>query len=94
VRSTPLVLLALAAFGLAACQTHKLTLEEAQAQCTQKGGLLVVIYTQKISLAGTEPEVASPGDCLSPKNFDPAAAPKPAAPAAPKADAPAAPPAN
>jgi len=89
VRSARLVLLALAAFGLAACQTHKLTLEEAQAQCTQKGGLLVVIYTQKISLAGTEPEVASPGDCLSPKNFDPAAAP-----AAPKADAPAAPPAN
>ena len=82
-RSAPLALLALGAFGLAACQTHKLTLEEAQAQCDQKGGLLVVIYTQKISLAGTEPEVASPGDCLSPKNFDPAAAPKPDTPAAP-----------
>ena len=83
-RSAPLVLLALATFGLAGCQTHKMTLEEAQAACTQKGGLLVVIYTQKISLAGTEPEVASPGDCLSPKNFDPAAAPKPDPAAAPK----------
>jgi len=69
---------ALAAIGLAACQ-EKLTLEQAQALCAKKGGLLVVIYSQKITLAGPGPETASPGDCISPSKFD--AANSPAAPA-------------
>jgi len=42
-----------------------------------------VIYTQKITIAGLEPEVASPGDCIRPDKFD--AAP----PAASNAPAPA-----
>jgi len=60
---------ALAAVGLAACQ-EQLTLEQAQALCAKKGGLLVVIYSQKITLAGPGPETASPGDCISPGKFD------------------------
>jgi hypothetical protein len=53
---------------LAACQ-HKLTLEEAQAACTKQGGLLVVIYTQKLTAAGPGEEVASPGDCVTTDKF-------------------------
>jgi hypothetical protein len=59
----------LAGFVLAGCQS-KMTLEEAQALCTKKGGLLVVIYTQQISASGPGPEVASPGNCVSPSKFD------------------------
>jgi len=59
----------LAAFVLAGCQS-KMTLEEAQALCTKKGGLLVVIYTQQITASGPGPEIASPGDCVSPSKFD------------------------
>ena len=68
---------------LAGCEHQKLTLEEAQAACARKGGLLAVIYTQKITVSGLEPEVASPGDCISPKKFDSA----PPAPAKPPATA-------
>ncbi len=67
----------LAALVLAGCQS-KMTLDEAQAQCTKKGGLLVVIYTQQITASGLAPEVASPGDCVSPSKFDvPPPAPAP-----------------
>jgi hypothetical protein len=55
-------------FVLAGCQ-HKLTLEEAQAACTKQGGLLVVIYTQKLTAAGPGEEVASPGDCVTTDKF-------------------------
>jgi hypothetical protein len=66
----------LAALVLAGCQSRPMTLEEAQAQCTKKGGLLVVIYTQPITASGPGAEVASPGDCVSPSKFDvPAPAP-------------------
>ena len=71
-----------AAVGLAGCQ-EKLTLEQAQALCTKKGGLLVVIYSQKITMAGPGPETASPGDCISSSKFD-AANPPAAAPVAAK----------
>ncbi len=55
---------------LAGCQT-RLTLEEAQARCTQQGGLLVIIHSQKISKAGAVgPDEPSPGDCISPNKFD------------------------
>jgi hypothetical protein len=58
------------ALVLAGCQHQSMTLEEAQAACAKKGGLLAVIYTQKITISGLEPEVASPGDCISPDKFD------------------------
>jgi hypothetical protein len=61
--------------ALAGCQ-HALTLEEAQAQCNKQGGLLVVIHTQKVSLSdGPGEQTASPGDCISPDKFNPAAKP-------------------
>ena len=34
-----------------------MTLAEAQAQCTKKGGLLVVIYTAQITASGPAPQV-------------------------------------
>jgi hypothetical protein len=68
-------LVILGALALAGCQS-KLTLEEAQALCTKQGGLLVVIYTQQITAAGLAPQIASPGDCISPGKFD-AAPPAP-----------------
>jgi len=70
----------LAGLVLAGCQSKIMTLEEAQAQCMKKGGLLMIIYTQQVSAAGLGPEVASPGDCVSPSKFD---IPPPAAPPAP-----------
>jgi len=73
---------------LAGCQSSKPTLEQAQAQCEKKGGLLVVIYTQEITLSGLKPEVAAPGDCIAASKFDPGA------PAAPPAAAPLPAPAN
>jgi hypothetical protein len=54
---------------LAGCQS-KMTLEEAQALCTKKGGLLVVIYTQQITASGPGPQITSPGNCISPSKFD------------------------
>ena len=62
--------LVLAALVLAGCEHQKLTLEEAQAACMKKGGFLAVIYTQKITASGLEPEVATPGDCIAPSKFD------------------------
>ena len=76
-------------FVLTGCQ-HQLTLEEARAACTQQGGFLVVIYTQQITMAGVGPQVATPGNCVSSKDFNAAqpastssAAPAPATPASP-----------
>jgi len=65
------------------CQS-KSTLDEAQEQCMKKGGMLMIIYTQEISLSGLGPQVASPGDCILPSKFDPEPAPGPAAPPPPK----------
>ena len=67
VRSALLAILA--AFALAGCQ-HKLTLDEAQEQCMKNGGMLMIIYTQEVSLSGVGPQVASPGDCVSASKFD------------------------
>ena len=67
-----------AAFALAGC-VEKLTLEQAQARCTQQGGFLVIIHSQKISKAGAVgPDEPSPGDCISPSKFE-VAPPAPAA---------------
>ncbi len=75
-------LVILGALVLAGCQ-HPMTLEEARVQCTKQGGFLVVFYTQKVTLAGVGPEVASPGNCVSASNFNtaPAAPPASGAPA-------------
>ena len=64
----------LAGLGLAGCQ-GPITLEQAQAACAKKGGLLVVVYTQEVTLVGVGPEVATPGNCVSPSKFDPATPP-------------------
>lgn len=54
---------------LGGCQAN-LTLEEAQALCMKKGGLLTVIYTQRITASGIGDPVGTPGECVSPKEFD------------------------
>ena len=59
---------ALAAASLAGCQ-HAMTLEEAEAACTAQGGLLAIIYTEKITRTSVGPVVASPGECISPDKF-------------------------
>ena len=66
VKFTPVVMVALAA--LAGCQA-RLTLEEAQARCTQQGGLLAVINTQQITASGVGTLIRSPGECVSPSKF-------------------------
>ena len=68
---TPVAVLGVtvAVFALAGCQ-HQQTLEEARALCTKQGGFLVVFYTQKVTLAGMGPEVASPGNCIMSSKFD------------------------
>jgi hypothetical protein len=78
----PVMIAGLGAFVLAGCQ-DRLTLEEAQALCTKQGGLLVVFYSQKLTASGIGPQIASPGDCISPSKFDiahpaPSNAPAPA----------------
>jgi hypothetical protein len=72
------VITALGACLLAGCQP-RLTLEEAQALCAKQGGLLTVIYTRRVTIAGAGPQEASPGNCISPSKFDlPSAARAPA----------------
>jgi hypothetical protein len=68
VKAFVVVIAAFTPLMLAGCQ-HAMTLEEAQAACAKKGGFLVVIYTQKVTLTETGPEIASPGDCISPDKF-------------------------
>jgi hypothetical protein len=91
VKITPVAILGViaSAFVLTGCQ-HQMTLEEARAACTQQGGFLVVIYTQKITVAGVGPQVASPGNCVSSSSFNAAFAPASAPPvsAAPASPAP------
>jgi hypothetical protein len=65
----PLVIVLLGAFVLAGC-SGGLILEQAQALCTKQGGLLVMIYSQKLTASGIGPQSASPGDCISPSKFD------------------------
>ena len=67
---TPVAVLGVigAVLALAGCQ-HQQTLEEARALCTKQGGFLVVFYTQKVTMAGMGPEVASPGNCIMSSKF-------------------------
>lgn len=55
--------------GLGGCQARPLTLEEAQAACTRKGGLLTVIYTQEITASGIGRRIGHPGECLPLSKF-------------------------
>ena len=68
---TPIVILGVIAGAsmLVGCQ-HEMTLEEARALCTKQGGLLVVFYSQKLTTSGIGPQIARPGDCVSPSKFD------------------------
>jgi hypothetical protein len=75
---TGLFAIALGGLLLAGCQ-QKLTLEEAQAQCEKKGGLMVVIYSQKITASGPGEQIASPGDCVATDKFGVAPQSSPAA---------------
>lgn len=68
------MMMVLGAPVLAGCE-HRMTLEEARAACTKQGGFLVVIHTQKVTRSGIEPEIDSPGDCVSSGKFDAPAAP-------------------
>lgn len=81
---TPVVILGVIAGAsmLMGCQ-HEMTLEEARALCTKQGGLLVVFYSQKLTTSGIGPQVASPGECLSPSKFDARPTPPLAAPNGP-----------
>jgi hypothetical protein len=71
VKSNPVVILAVTvgALVLAGCQ-HQLTLEEARALCTQQGGFLMVFYSQKVTVSGLGPQIATPGECVAPTKFD------------------------
>ena len=72
-KRTPLLLgFCLCGVLLSGCQAP--TLEEARAACEAKGGQLVIIYSQRITLAGPEPAKASPGDCFLPEPKAPAPA--------------------
>ena len=83
VKRTPVAVLGVivAAAALAGCQ-HQQTLEEARALCTKQGGFLVVFYTQKVTMSGVGPAVASPGNCITSSKFDMA----PPAPTPPASD--------
>jgi hypothetical protein len=79
VKLTTVITAVLVGFVLAGCQ-HQLTLEEARALCTKQGGFLVVIHSQKITMAGLGEEKDSPGNCISPDKFGTSPpAPSPAA---------------
>jgi len=61
-----MLILCLGGAGLVLAGCHVPSLEEARAACDAKGGQLVVLYSQRITLAGPEPATASPGDCFMP----------------------------
>src|SRR5690348_14686777 len=65
-RGRGVVILGLGMMSLVLAGCHVPSLEEARAACEAKGGQLVVLYSQRITLAGPEPAKASPGDCFMP----------------------------
>gem|GEM_PF-6142210 len=67
-------------FALAGC-VHKLTLDEIQEQCMKQGGMLMIIYTQEITASGPGEQIASPGRCVTPDNFEASSTPSPQPPA-------------
>ena len=61
--------LLLPVFALAGC-VHAPTLEELQERCMKQGGMLMIIYTQELTLSGAGEQIPSPGRCIMPENFD------------------------
>ena len=80
VKTASVAIVALGVLMLAGCQ-QRLTMEEAQMRCEKQGGLLVVVYTQKITVSGPGEQVASPGDCVGTDKFGVAPAPPETPPA-------------
>lgn len=75
-------LLAIApALVLAGCQ-HASPLDEAQERCAKQGGMLMIVYTQEITMSGPGEQVPSPGRCVMPDNFQESSTPSPPQPAA------------
>jgi hypothetical protein len=66
VKFAPFALLPL----LAGC-VHTPTLDELQEQCMKRGGMLMIVYTQEITLSGGPGEqIPSAGRCVMPESFD------------------------
>ena len=73
-KAAPVALLPV--FALAGC-VHAPTLDELQEQCMKKGGMLMIIYTQELTLSGAGEQIPSPGRCIMPENFDKPSTPQP-----------------
>ena len=56
-------------FALAGC-VHEPTLDELQERCMNRGGMLMIIYTQEITAKGPGEQIPSAGRCVMPENFD------------------------
>ena len=76
-------------FALAGC-VHVPTLDELQEQCMKKGGMLMIIYTQELTLSGAGEQIPSPGKCVMPENFEKPSTPEQTSPQQPAAQKPAA----
>lgn len=72
---------------------HEPTLEELQDRCMKKGGMLMIVYTQEITMSGPGDQIPTPGRCVMPENFDKPENPL-KLPAEPPADRPPAKPSN
>ena len=66
-------------FALAGC-VNKSTLDDAQERCTKQGGMLMIIYTQELTLSGAGEQIPSPGKCVMPENFEKPSTPEPPGP--------------
>lgn len=57
-------------FALAGCVQKSNLLDDAQERCMKQGGMLMIIYTQELTLSGAGEQIPSPGRCVMPENFD------------------------
>ena len=64
------VALFLPVFVLAGCAHSSTALDDAQERCMKQGGMLMIIYTQELTLSGAGEQIPSPGRCVMPENFD------------------------
>jgi hypothetical protein len=66
VRIAPLLLAGFGLMLLAGCQSlEEITLEQAKADCDQKGGQLVIYYSQQITRTSVDRVVQTPGACIT-----------------------------
>jgi hypothetical protein len=63
-------------FALAGCVQKSSLLDDAQERCMKQGGMLMIIYTQELTLSGAGEQIPSPGRCVMPENFDKPSAPE------------------